>query len=217
MRLYAVVGGIGSGKSTVCDILRRRYGVVVIDADRLGHRGLEDPAVKRQLLAYFGADIVGAGGRIERRRLGARVFGRPRQLRRLNDIVHPWIAGAVQRRVRQLQRQGTAAAVLDAALYFDVDLGVRVDAVLAVTAPRRVRRRRLAARDGLSAGDIEQRLSSQPRLGVWTRRADVRVDTACSLAELEPRVRLAWRELQRVRRQVPGNDGRKHDHGSIDR
>ena len=204
MRLYAVVGGIGSGKTTVCRMLHRHAGVAVIDADRLGHRALEDPGVKRQLLAHFGTDIVGAGGRIERRRLGARVFGRPRHLRRLNDIVHPRIARAVQQRLRRLRRLGTRAAVLDAALYFDVDLGVEADAVLAVTAPRAVRRRRLQRRDGLSARDIERRLSSQPRLGVWTRRADVRVDTVGSLAELERRVRLAWRDLQRVRRSAPG-------------
>ena len=89
----------------------------------------------------------------------------------------------------------------------DANLGLEVDAVIAVTAPRAVRRQRLAARDGLSAAAIEARLDSQPRVGIWTRRADFKIDTRGSLDALEERVDDLWRELQSRRRRTRDTGG----------
>ena len=204
MRLYAVVGGIAAGKSTVSRLLARRGGRVV-DLDRLGHQALGTPRVVRQLSARFGADIVGAAGGIDRRRLGRKVFGHPGRLRDLNAIVHPEIGRLLRQRLRRYARARVPFVLIDAALFLDADLGVPVDAVIAVTAPRAVRRERLRARDGLSPAECAARLRSQPRLGVWTRRADFRIDTRGSLPELEARVEEVWRRLgRRVRRRHDG-------------
>jgi dephospho-CoA kinase len=204
MRVYAVVGGIAAGKSTVARRLARRYGGACLSADRAGHRALRRPAVRQRLQARFGADIVGPDGAIDRRRLGARVFGRPAALRDLNAIVHPEIARLLRGRLAALRRRGVPFVLLDAALFFEFDLGCDVDAVLAVTAPRGVRRARLQQRDGLAPGAAEARLRSQPGLASWVRRADVRLDTDCSPAALPERLARAWSELRRVRRRPGG-------------
>lgn len=196
MRIYAVVGGIAAGKTTVARALARRGGVR-IDADRIGHAVLRSPAVRRQLLARFGPGIVGAGGAIDRRRLGRRVFGHPERLRRLNAVAHPEIARRIRRRLESCARRRVRFVILDAALYFDIDLGIPVDGVLAVVAPRAVRRRRLQRRSGLSEREIERRLASQPRLASWVRRADVVLDTDCPRHELVRRIDTAWRALRR--------------------
>ncbi len=198
MRVYAVVGGIAAGKSVVSGMLARRGGEV-IDADRLGHRVLRIPRVVRELSQRFGADTVGADGAIDRRALGKRVFGKPAHLRDLNAVVHPEIGRLVRQRLAALRRRRVRFAILDAALFLDVDLAVEVDAVIAVTAPRRVRRARLRARDQLTAAECEARLDSQRRLGVWTRQADFRIDTHGSLAQVEERVKALWPQLQRFR------------------
>jgi dephospho-CoA kinase len=200
MRIYAVVGGIAAGKSTVCRMLAR-HGGRIVDLDRMGHRVLRSGRVLRQLSERFGADIVGADGEIDRRVLGERVFGRPQQLRALNAIVHPEIGRRLRRRLRDLERDGATFVLIDAALFLDVDLGLDVDAVLAVTAPAAVRRERLQRRDALTAEGADARLSSQPRVGVWTRRADFRIDTRGSLRDLEERVEKVWRQMQRHRRR----------------
>jgi dephospho-CoA kinase len=200
MRVYAVVGGIASGKSTVCRLLARRGGTV-IDVDALGHRALRIPRVVQELSRRFGADIVGADGALDRRALGKRVFGKPARLRDLNLIVHPEIGRLLRRRLAALARRGVAYAVIDAALFLDVDLGVDADAVVAVCAPRAVRRKRLRARDALSGAECEARLSSQPRLGVWTRQADFTIDTRGSRSQVEERVNELWPQLQRFRGQ----------------
>lgn len=201
MRVYAVVGGIGSGKSTVCRLLARRGGRVV-DVDRLGHRALRDPDVVLRLSARFGADIVGPGGAIDRRALGRLVFGHRKRLRDLNAIVHPAIGRLLRERLRRLSRARVPFVLIDAALFLDVDFGVEVDAVLAVVAPRRLRRQRLHRRDRLPSLELDARLRSQPGIGAWTRQADFRIDNQGSLEELEQRVREVWRQIGRRRRRA---------------
>jgi len=198
MRVYAIVGGIAAGKSTLCRLLSQR-GASVVDADSLGHRVLRQRRVVEELSRRLGADIVAADGTVDRRELGRRVFGRPDRLRELNAIVHPEIGRLVRQRLSALERRGVEVAIVDAALFLDVDLRVHVDAVIAVTAPRAVRRKRLAARDSLTAAECEARLNSQPRLGVWTRRSDFRIDTRGSVSDVEERLSALWPQLQRFR------------------
>jgi len=207
MRVFAVVGGIAAGKSMVARALARGRGARV-DVDRIGHAILRLERVRRRLLAQFGPDIFAADGSVDRRRLGARVFGNPARLRQLDAIVHPEIARRLRSKLEALQRRGVAMVVLDAALFFELGLEWPVDAVLAVTAPRHVRRARLRAQRGMSAAEAEARLRSQPRLAAWTRRADVRIDTDCSLPVLRARIERAWRELRRLRRRRSKGKGR---------
>jgi len=199
MRTYAVVGGIAAGKSTVARALARGRGVRV-DVDRIGHQVLRLERVRQRLLAQFGPDIVRPDGTVDRRRLGRRVFGHPARMHQLETIVHPEIARRVGSRLAALRRDRIPVAILDAAVFFELDLEP-VDGVLAVTAPRRVRRARLEAERGLRRTEAEARLRSQPRLASWTRRADVRIDTDCPRPVLRARIERAWRELRRLHRR----------------
>ena len=208
MEVYAVVGGIAAGKSTVVRRLARRHGGVRIDADRLGHQVLRRAGVRRRLLEVFGPDIVGPGGQVDRKRLGALVFGHRRRLAALEAIVHPEIARLLEARLRALARRGARLVLLDAALFLEFDLARPVDGVLAVVAPLRVRRERLRRRTGLAAADLEARLRSQPRIAIWTRQADVVLDTDCALAELDARIDSAWRALRRRRGRPGRSSGR---------
>jgi dephospho-CoA kinase len=148
--------------------------------------------------------MLGPDGDVDRQALGRRVFGDPAALRALNALVHPEIGRLLRRRLATLERQGESCALIDAALYLDVDLGVPVDAVIAVTAPRALRRQRLLQRGGLTAAEIDSRLDSQTRIGVWTRRADYRLDASGSLEDLQERVDDLWQRLQRQRRRKRG-------------
>jgi len=200
MRVFAVVGGIGAGKSTVCGILAQEHGAVIIDADRLGHQALESAPIRQRLIERFGPRIVGREGRIDRARLGKFVFSNLKHRQWLDALVHPEIGRRIRRRLRYRRQAGARTILLDAALYLEAKLGVQVDAVLAVTAPRRVRRQRLAERDDLTTAQIEARLASQPGIASWSRRADVVIDTGVSRRQLPARVEQAWRALQQVAR-----------------
>jgi dephospho-CoA kinase len=201
VRVYAVVGGIAAGKTTVARRMARRYGGRRLDADRVGHRVLRLARVRRALLAAFGPGILGPDGAIDRRRLGGKVFGRRARLAALDRIVHPEIAARLHARIASLRQQGAKLILLDAALYFEFDGELPVDGVLAVVAPNDVRRERLRADRGLTRREADARLASQPHVDAWARRADVRLRTDCDLRALDVRIDTAWRRLRNRRRR----------------
>ncbi len=198
MKVYALVGGMAAGKSTVARRIARRYGGHWLEADRAGHQVLRLERVRQRLLALFGPAILAADGAIDRRRLGRRVFGDPARLAALDRVVHPEIAARVRRRIGAFERRGAAFVLLDAALFFEIDLGQPVDGVLAVVAPRRVRRQRLRDRGQWTLAEIDARLASQPRVGAWARRADVRLINDGDRRTLDARIDVAWKALRRV-------------------
>src|SRR5512137_1937345 len=87
----ALTGGIASGKSTVADLFAA-LGVPVIDTDVIARQVVEpgQPALA-QVVAEFGAEVLDATGRIDRRRMRERIFADPDAKRRLESILHPAI------------------------------------------------------------------------------------------------------------------------------
>ena len=93
-QVIGLTGTIASGKSTAAAYFHEKYGVPVIDADKVGHEVLEDPRIIGQLTEAFGGDIL-VHGRIDRKKLGNKVFDDPASLERLNGITHPEICRRV--------------------------------------------------------------------------------------------------------------------------
>ncbi|NKF32025.1 dephospho-CoA kinase, partial [Pseudomonas sp. BGM005] len=115
MVLIALTGGIASGKSTIARRLAER-GAVIVDADQIV-RDVQAPGtpVLAAIAETFGAEVIAADGSLDRPALGAKVFGDPEQLARLNAIVHPAVRIESQRRFDE-----AAAAHSDAVVVYDV-------------------------------------------------------------------------------------------------
>ena len=129
-KVICLTGGIASGKSTAARFLQEQ-GAHVIDADVLGHRTYEPGSpTHAQVVAAFGRDILAADGRIDRKALGAKVFGRPAELKKLTDIVWPAIRALAEEEVAKVRGAGTARViVLEAAVLFEAgwqDIGDEV-------------------------------------------------------------------------------------------
>lgn len=204
MKVIGLTGGIGSGKSTVSRFLRE-LGAVVIDTDALWHEALEPGKdVWRQVVAVFGEGILGPDREIDRRKLGAIVFGDARARDRLDRIMHPWMYEAVRARLEEYRRQGVAVVVLEIPLLVEVPLYMRahqpsltdevdevwVTVALEATVIRRLEEKGLAREEALAR--IRSQISSEERL----KHADVVIDTDCSLEELRTRVRELWAKLE---------------------
>lgn len=185
--VLVVTGGTGTGKSTVAGWLRER-GAFVIDADRVGHEMLLEPAVVESVAAHFGPEVV-RDGRIDRSVLGPRVFADPEALRALEAIVHPGLLAEVARRVEAARRsRAPRLIVVDAALHFRFSPPPEADAVLMTVAPREIRQERIMARDGIDAGVAADRLDRQADLDGFVDRADVVVDTRAERATVRREV-----------------------------
>lgn len=196
-RVICLTGGIASGKSTAARFLAEQ-GAHVIDADLLGHRTYEpgSPAHAR-LVEAFGEDVRAADGRIDRKSLGAKVFGRPAEMKRLTDIVWPAIrALAAEEIVRVRAARSAPAIVLEAAVLFEAgwqDLG---DEVWVNVVDREVAIARAVARDGVDRAAVERRLDSQLSNADRVVRADVVLVNDGTPEELLAQLRRQW---QRVR------------------
>lgn len=157
MYKIGVTGGIGSGKSTVCELLRDR-GVAVYDSDsRAKQLMAESDALREQLIAAFGAECYNAEG-LDRAFLASKVFGNEEALQQLNSIVHPAVRADFQTWAEQ---QSSPYVVLESAILFEAGFETEVDATLAVMAPMPMRLERTMARDGVDKESVMRRMEHQ--------------------------------------------------------
>ena len=157
MYKIGVTGGIGSGKSTVCELLRDR-GVAVYDSDsRAKQLMAESEALREQLIAAFGAECYNAEG-LNRAFLASKVFGDEEALQQLNSIVHPAVRADFQAWAEQQQ---SPYVVLESAILFEAGFETEVDATLAVMAPMPMRLERTMARDGVDKESVMRRMEHQ--------------------------------------------------------
>jgi dephospho-CoA kinase len=170
--VLGIVGGIGSGKSLVAELLVQRGGWL-INADALGHEALTAPDIKRQVVARFGADILDEQGAIVRKRLGKKVFTDRAELRALEAIVFPFIKRRIVEEMDRGRREPTGKfIVLDAAVLFEAGWSQACDKVIFVDAPRELRLARLKERRGWEETQLAAREAAQMALEEKKRRAD---------------------------------------------
>lgn len=155
-RRIGLTGSIGSGKSTVSEVLRG-WGFVVLDADQIAHQVTAQPEVLFEIQEAFGSDGV-VGGQLDREKLARRVFSNPADLSKLNAIVHP----RVRAKMRELSLQETHHVVFeDIPLLFENGLEHQFDAVVFIDAPFELRLERVKARSGWTQEELLKREASQ--------------------------------------------------------
>lgn len=195
MVVIGLTGGIGAGKSTVARLLEE-LGASVIDADAVA-RAVVEPGrpAWRELVAAFGAGILAADGRIDRRELARRAFADPDARARLNRATHPHILREIRRRLQALAARSCPVAVLDAPLLLETGLDAAADEVWVVVADPEQEAARAAARSGWTAEEVQARARGQMGREERLRRAHVVIDNRGSLEETRRQVRAAWKRL----------------------
>ena len=195
--VIGLTGGIGSGKSTVAALLAAR-GARVIDTDHVAHEAyLPGTDAHRQIVETFGQGVVGAGGAIDRKALGALVFDDREKLAKLNAIVHPYVGQEVRRKLEAARADASLRGpiVLEVPLLIEVGWKRLVDRLWVVSVPRETALARTMARNDQSRAEIERRIDAQMSDAERRRHADLVIDNAGTLEALEARVEEAWRTL----------------------
>ena len=161
MRLIAITGGIGSGKSMVARLVKVR-GHQVYDCDnRAKELMVQSEEVRQQLIDAFGTETYLADGSLNRQHLSALAFNDNEALTRLNGIVHPATARDMQQWAQCQAGHGKEVAFVETALLRTAGLDRMVDEVWHVTAPADVRIPRVMARSGLTESQVAERIASQ--------------------------------------------------------
>jgi len=158
-----LTGGIGSGKSTVSQLLQTR-GAAVIDADAIAHSLTAPQGAAMPAIAHtFGSAFVTAEGALNREHMRAHIFTNPQAKQALEAIIHPLVAQETVREAQVAVAKGHHTLVFDVPLL--VEAGARwraqVDRILVVDCLEETQIQRVMARNGLSREDIQSIIVTQ--------------------------------------------------------
>ncbi len=218
MLRVGLTGGLGSGKSTVAQMLRQ-LGAEVVESDELG-RALMEPGQPafQEIVRVFGSEVVGVDGRLNRPRLADLAF-KANRVKELNAIIHPAVIEAQADWMTQVfKRNPAAVAVVVSALIFEVaqdaqvggaaiaaytDLRKRIDRIVLVTASDEDKVSRYVARVctcgmGMekAEADARARLAHQIPDQAKIARADYLIENNGDLDSLQAEVERLWPRLK---------------------
>ena len=192
MFVIGLIGGIGSGKSSVSAILNS-LGVDVIDADKVGHEAYTpDSEGWRKVISAFGQDIVGPENEIDRKKLGSIVFSDPSEMEKLNKLMHPIIHDLVEEKIQNLADQGINVVVLEAAILIEANWQDLTDEIWLAKANREVVIERVKLRNNFSREEIIKRIESQMSNNDREKHADIVIDNDGTIKQLEETVKTLW-------------------------
>src|SRR5712671_1646370 len=199
MLTIGLTGGIGSGKSTAAKILAE-FGAPIIDADKVAHTTYApDGAAYDAVIAAFGAEIVAVDRTIDRRKLGAVVFGNPERLNKLTSIVWPATRAAIQASIAEFRASGAKnPVVVEAAILIEANWTAIFDEIWLVRAPREQVVARIELQRGLKPAETEARIRAQLPDEEREKFATLIIDNGGALDTLREKLTSAWRgALQR--------------------
>jgi dephospho-CoA kinase len=190
MEVYGLTGGIGSGKSTVAEMLEE-YGIPVVSADELsrlvvapGSSGLAD------VVDAFGPEVLDEHGELDRKKMGKIVFTTPERRRQLEAILHPRIRERYEQVLDALEKAGHQVMIYEVPLLFEkkLDQQDEMKGVILVTATTDTRVARVKARDALTTDDVLARMRAQMPEQEKRARADYIIHNDGDLDDLRREV-----------------------------
>jgi len=191
MRVVGLTGGIGSGKSLVGEFFAQ-LGAQVLDADDLARKVIErgSPGFD-EVVATFGDEIL-INGDIDRRVLGAKVFGNADKKRKLESIVHPLVKSAFEAATAGLGED--EIVVYEVPLVVEAQLQKRFDFIITVESEIETRFERLKKR-GLTRAESEARIAAQATSEQRRAIADHVIDNDATPEDLLRKVEHLWTEV----------------------
>lgn len=180
MRVIGLTGGIGTGKSTASEYLRKQ-GFSIIDADRISREIVETGTLLlKELEKNFGSGIIKDDGTLDRKALAAIVFSDKEKKSRLDGLMHGHILDEIERKISESQSGEGRGIIVDAPLLFETGLEKKCDQVWLITADEKLRILRVCERDGMDPEEVRARIQNQMADEEKTERAHRIVDNSGS-------------------------------------
>ena len=185
--IIGILGGIGSGKSTVAAEFAK-LGCKVIDADKIAHGLLDEPSVKEKVVGLFGRSILNPEGKIDRGKLAEVVFADADKLSLINEIIHPLVLQRARELIKQYDCQNQVKAiVLDMPLLVEVGWDKRCDKLIFVDCEQKLRLDR-AKKLGFDKNQVKIRENFQISLDNKANLADNTIENNSDFSVLAKQV-----------------------------
>ena len=185
--IIGILGGIGSGKSTVAAEFAK-LGCKVIDADKIAHELLDEPTVKAKIINLFGQTILDSAGKIVREKLAEVVFTDADKLSSINEIIHPIVLQWAEKLIKKYNSQNQVKAIiLDMPLLVEVGWDKRCNKLIFVNCEKKLRLNR-AKKLGFDKNQVKIRENFQISLDNKAGIADNTVENNSDFSALARQV-----------------------------
>ena len=191
--IVGLTGGIASGKSTVSNLFRK-YGIEIVDADKVAKEVSEKKESIEKISNIFGKDILDSDGKIVREKLREKAFKNREMLQELNKIIHPQVMEYFKRKKEENSKD--EILIFDIPLLYETKMEYLCDKIIVVGVDVQKQIRRVVARDGSSEELAKKIIFNQMPLDEKIKKADIVIMNDGTLDELEAKVMKIYRELK---------------------
>lgn len=191
--IVGLTGGIASGKSTVSNLFRK-YGIEIVDADKVAKEVSEKKESIEKISNIFGKDILDSDGKIVREKLREKAFKNREVLQELNKIIHPQVMEYFKRKKEENSKD--EILIFDIPLLYETKMEYLCDKIIVVGVDVQKQIRRVVARDGSSEELAKKIIFNQMPLDEKIKKADIVIMNDGTLDELEAKVMKIYRELK---------------------
>jgi dephospho-CoA kinase len=200
--LIGLTGGIGSGKTTVSDLLAK-LGAGIVDTDLIAHQITAPNGVAISLIEkQFGSEFIAADGALNREKMRTLIFNSPEARKSLETITHPLIRQETARQALQLNKDGAPYLVFVVPLLIESgswkDL---IDRLVVVDCPKETQIKRVMQRSNLTQEEVERILAAQASREERLKHADAVIENQGSLKELEVQVENLHQKILQIQKE----------------
>lgn len=187
-KTIGLTGSVATGKSTVSNMIQQA-GIPLVDAD-IAARKVVEPGTEglKEIVAYFGGEILLADGTLDRAKLGEIIFKDKEKREKLNEITHPRVKDYMLEARERFFRSGEELVFFDIPLLFESHLESLVDQIVVVWTTPETELKRLMERNDLTKEDALRRIESQMGIDEKARKADFVIDNNESLEKTQKQV-----------------------------
>ena len=189
--VIGLTGGIGTGKSTVSQILKDR-GFSVIDLDVISHEVIEFSSVVEKIVQNFGREVLDENEdgncTISREKLGKIIFADKEKRFALNSIMHPEILKVMHKKILECKSEKNKIIFVEVQLLFEVQWEKEFDYILLVAAKRDMQVRRVLERDKRSEEEAWNIINSQMSLDEKREKSDFVIENDGNMDDLNKKV-----------------------------
>jgi len=185
---FGLTGGIGTGKTTVSNILQSEK-IKVINADNIAKEVLEkNPQILEMVRTQFGSGFFDWRGEFRRKEFGNHIFRFPKQRVKYESIIMPYIKQAIEENIKVYENKGEKILIIDAPTLIENNMHDEMDYVILVYADNSVQIQRVMNRDKLSKVEAISRINSQMSMEEKKEYANIIIDNNTDLIDTQKQV-----------------------------
>ena len=172
--ILGITGSSGAGKSTICEILAKKYGAKVINADKIAKKlSKKGTSYMAAIIEKFGKDIIDENGELKRKKLAEIIYTDPKKRQELNSCTFPFIKEEI---IKQIDKTKNKIIIIDAPLLYEAGLDKICDKVIGVIAKKELQLDRMVARDNIDYEQAEKRLAAQKSNSYYQKKCDIIIE-----------------------------------------